>query len=81
MSDMIATIFGPLDKQYCVIFYAISIFNFIFLVLLLITSLWVGITKKMGFSFYLNSLSIALIYAIMYLQNRLLHSMCQGTMQ
>jgi uncharacterized membrane protein len=81
MSDLNETIFGPLDKQYCVLFYFIAIFNFVFLVILLAASLWVGITKKKGFGFYLNAVAIASIYAIMYLQNRLLHSMCQGTLK
>jgi hypothetical protein len=81
MSDLNDTIFGPLDKQYCVLFYFIAIFNFVLLVIILVTSLWVGITKKMGMGFYMNALALASLYAILYLQNRLLHSMCMGTMK
>jgi hypothetical protein len=46
----------------------------------LVSSLLVGITKRKGVDFYMQTISIALGYAIFYFQNRLLHSMCVGTM-
>lgn len=80
MNDLMDTLFGPLDRKYCDYFFILSIFGFVLLAILLISSLLVGITKRKGLEFYLQSLSIAVGYAIFYFQNRLLHSMCAGTM-
>ena len=80
MADMMNTLFGPLDRKYCDYFYILSIFGFVLLVILLLTSLMVGISKRKGLDFYMQTISIALGYAIFYFQNRLLHSMCVGTM-
>lgn len=79
MADMMNTLFGPLDRKYCDYFYILSILGFVLLVILLITSLFVGISKRKGLDFYMQSVSVALGYAIFYFQNRLLHSMCVGT--
>ena len=70
------TLFGPLGPQYCLYFYYLSIFGFAFFILFVISSLWVGISKKLGFKFYSNMIVISLIYFIFYFQNRLLYSMC-----
>ena len=80
MADMMNTLFGPLDRKYCDYFYILSMLGFVFLAILLVSSLLVGITKRKGFDFYLQTFSIALGYGIFYFQNRLLHSMCMGTM-
>ena len=80
MDDTMNTLFGPLDRKYCDYFYILSILGFVLLVVLLISSLLVGITKRKGVDFYMQSISIALGYAIFYFQNRLLYSMCAGTM-
>jgi small basic protein len=80
MADMMNTLFGPLDRKYCDYFYILSIFGFVLLALLLVSSLFVGIVKRKGVDFYMQTISIALGYAIFYFQNRLLHSMCVGTM-
>jgi hypothetical protein len=80
MDDTMNTLFGPLDRKYCDYFYILSILGFVLLVVLLISSLLVGITKRKGVDFYMQSISIAFGYAIFYFQNRLLYSMCAGTM-
>jgi len=80
MDDTMNTLFGPLDRKYCDYFYLLSIMGFVLLVVLLVSSLLVGITKRKGVDFYMQSISIALGYAIFYFQNRLLYSMCAGTM-
>jgi hypothetical protein len=41
--------------------------------------LFIGITKRKGMDFYFSMLSGALAYGIFYLQNRILHSMCIGS--
>jgi hypothetical protein len=72
-------LFGPLNRKYCVWFYFLSIIGFVFIVLLLISSIYIGVTKKMGAAFYVQTL-ISLGYgAILYFQNRLLYSMCSSS--
>jgi hypothetical protein len=72
-------LFGPLSKQYCLYFYFLSIIGMVFLVMILVSTLFIGITKRKGIDFYLAMLSGALAYGIFYFQNRLLHSMCAGS--
>lgn len=76
MATLEQTLFGPLDSGYCLYFYYLSIFGFAFLILFVISSLWIGISKKLGFKFYSNMFVISLIYFVFYFQNRLLYSMC-----
>jgi hypothetical protein len=80
MTDLMTTLFGPLSRDYCDYFFILSVFGFILLAVLIISSLLVGISKRKGIDFYLQTLSIAVGYAIFYFQNRLLHSMCAGTL-
>ena len=80
MDDTMNTLFGPLDRRYCDYFYFLSIIGFVLLAVLLVTSIVVGISKRKGADFYMQTISVALGYAIFYFQNRLLHSMCAGTM-
>lgn len=72
-------LFGPLSKQYCLYFYVLSIIAFIFIMLILLSALFVGITKRKGIEFYSSMLVAAATYGIIYFQNRLLHSMCVGS--
>jgi|TARA_B110000285_G_scaffold42579_1_gene47210 hypothetical protein len=80
MADIMETLFGPLDRKFCDYFWLLSVLGFVLLAVLLISSLLVGISKNKGMDFYFQTISIALGYAIFYFQNRLLHSMCAGTM-
>jgi hypothetical protein len=69
-------IFGPLSKSYCFYFYILAFVGFFFLILTLVTSLYVGIVKRKGPEFYYQSLLIAIVYGVFYLQNRLLYNIC-----
>ena len=80
MADIMETLFGPLDRNFCDYFWLLSVLGFVLLAVLLISSLLVGISKNKGSDFYFQTISIALGYAIFYFQNRLLHSMCSGSM-
>jgi hypothetical protein len=80
MADIMETLFGPLDRKFCDYFWLLSVLGFVLLAVLLISSLLVGISKNKGSDFYFQTISIALGYAIFYFQNRLLHSMCSGSM-
>lgn len=73
------TLYGPLGKEYCLYFYILSVVGLISVVLLVSASLFIGITKKKGFGFYLQSITLALVYGMLYLQNRLLFNMCEAS--
>jgi hypothetical protein len=79
MDNLADTLFGPLGKDYCIYFYYLSVIGIILLTLLVASTLAVGITKRMGIGFYLQMLTVAVGYLIFYFQNRLLYSMCVGT--
>ena len=78
MDNLLESFFCPLNKDYCLYFYILSVVGFILLTMMLATTLMVGITKRKGIDFYLQMFSIALGYGIFYFQNRLLYSMCVG---
>ena len=78
MDNLLESFFGPLNKDYCLYFYILSVVGFILLTMMLATTLMVGITKRKGINFYLQMFSIALGYGVFYFQNRLLYSMCVG---
>jgi hypothetical protein len=78
--DFDNTFFGPLNKQYCIYFYFLSLFGFMLLVVFLFSSLLVGLNKRKGLDYYMQVVGISLGYGMLYFQNRLLHSMCLGNM-
>ena len=76
MAEILDKLFGPISKEYCLLFYFFSIYGFVAMVLLLLIGLFIGITKRRGIDWYLGILSVSLFYFVIYLQNRLLHTMC-----
>ena len=78
MASMNDTLYGPLGKEYCIYFYILSVFGFISLILVVISSLVIGIYKKKGIDFYLQAFTLAIVYGMLYLQNRLLFNMCES---
>ena len=80
MDDFMDNVYGPLSKHYCIYFYYLSIFGFVLLFLTLISTLFIGISKNKGFSFYLIGFTMALAYGILYFRNRLLHTMCSKSL-
>ena len=81
MNDLYNKLFGPLDVRYCDYFLILSIIGFVLLVILLLSSLVVGISNKEGAGFYMQVLSVSLGYVILYFQNRLLNSMCVASLK
>lgn len=76
MDNTMDSLFGPLPKEYCLWFYALSILGFVMLVLFLGSALIMGISKKKGSEYYLGAIATATTFALYYFQNRLLYSMC-----
>ena len=71
-------LFGPLDTEYCAYFYILSVIHFLifaFIIATLLISLVTG-NKKVDMKMISTMLFGSLLYAALYFQNRLLHSMC-----
>jgi hypothetical protein len=70
--------FGPLPREYCVYFYALSIIFGVMFVMSVISISYFMIThvKKINTMFIVNSIFILFNSFLAYLANRLLHTMC-----
>lgn len=79
------TLFGPLDKQYCLYFYILTVLGFIFALMMFFYFLYLlyaansgsNIAKRSGLMLQPVFISI-LTYIVFYFQNRILYSMCIG---
>lgn len=74
-------IFGPLDKQYCLLFYVFAVLGFFSFAVALVGAV-VGIvngTKKFSITEMFFIAYSLLMSFLIYLQNRLLYSMCINT--
>ena len=74
--DVLDTLFGPVSKKYCSLFYVFSIICFLFYIIAVFASITYGVKHSKGPMFYLTTFIITSIYAIGYFKNRLLFSMC-----
>ncbi len=74
-------VFGPLSKDYCIYFYALSVAGFV-LVCLVGLSLILNLisNKKFDMSDFGKYFIVALGYSVFYLQNRILYSMCSKSL-
>jgi len=79
MASTMTSLFGPLDHKYCALFYYLSVFMFCILVFVIVLGIYVGIVKKKGFDHYISFISVAVLYFVYYLQNRLLYGMCKSS--
>ena len=70
--------FGPLPREYCIYFYALSIAFGIMFVVSAVSIGYFMITniKKVNKMFVVNSIFILLNSFLAYFANRLLHTMC-----
>ena len=74
-------LFGPLGRDYCAWFYFLSILAFVSFLFYLIPAILLGLQKREGFKYYFSVLFISSLYVITYFQNRLLHTMCLGSVK
>ena len=75
--DSFNSLFSPLDKQYCLYFYWLSVVGFLCGILTIVAFIGIGLSKRSGIEHYLHMISLALGYFIFgYFNNRLLYSMC-----
>jgi hypothetical protein len=76
MGDLADKLFGVLPKEYCAIFYYLSVLGFVWLVVALALFISMAVSKRRDVSFFISALLALVGYGVFYLQNRLLHSMC-----
>lgn len=78
MSVFMDKYFGPLPREYCVYFYALSIiFGFIFVFSAISIAFFIVMQfKKVNTMFVANALLILFNTFLAYISNRLLHTMC-----
>ena len=70
------TLFGPLDQKYCDWFFYLSLVAFVFMVLTLVSGVFVLMQKKMKTEYMMALLWSSAMYGAFYFQNRLLYTMC-----
>ena len=82
MDSFMNTYFGPLGEEYCVYFYALSIFFGIAFVLTVISVITYALThfNKINMSFLIHTFFLLLNSFLAYLVNRLLHTMCMKSL-
>ena len=71
--------FTPLDKDYCVLFYWLTVVNFVFLIIAalgFVVSLVMLFRNKVTMMSTMYSFLMILVYGLMYFQSRLFYSMC-----
>jgi hypothetical protein len=77
--DSIQSLFAPLDKDYCMLFYWLTVVNFIFLAVAglgFLSALLMLFRGKVTLMSAFYSFLMILVYALMYFQSRLFYSMC-----
>ena len=72
-------LYGPLNPEYCIYFYVLSVIGFVLLTIALLSTLFIGITKQKDSTFYGEMFIICMTYGLLYFHNRLLYSMCNSS--
>lgn len=80
MSQLMNTLYGSLSAKYCIYFYIMSIISFLTFVFLLGTLLIKLFSRKMENTNVLLQVNLLISLFIGYFTNRLLYSMCVGSL-
>ena len=70
-------LFSPMNKKYCDLFYAISVFYFILMIILIISLIFMFKDLKRNKYVILHSIVVIGTLGINYIYNRLLFNMCK----
>uniref|UniRef100_A0A6C0HSH1 Uncharacterized protein n=1 Tax=viral metagenome TaxID=1070528 RepID=A0A6C0HSH1_9ZZZZ len=71
------SLFGPLDKNYCVIFYIFTVISFVLMFVGILGGLFVLMKKpKLDYSTVIKAVIIYFNLILTYFIYRLLHTMC-----
>ena len=74
--NVLDTLFGPVSKKYCGLFYYLSVVSFLMYVFAIMFAVVWGIKQGKGIMFYVMSIAFSFVYLLAYFQSRLLFSMC-----
>ena len=69
-------LFGPLDSEYCLYFYVLSVLAFLTFFMIIVGSVIMLLTGKLDSKVAVPLIFSALMYFVSYFQSRLLYSMC-----
>jgi hypothetical protein len=75
-SQQFDSLFAPMDKRYCNVFYGLSIFYFIFMITSIISLIFLFKDVRKNKFIILNSVIMIGMLGINYIYNRLLFNMC-----
>ena len=78
MNSVMDKYFGPLPREYCVYFYALSVLFGVMFAFSVVSMLYFMVMhmKRVNMMFLANSFFMILNTFLAYLVNRLLHTMC-----
>ena len=71
------SLFSPMDKKYCDLFYAISVFYFLMMIVSLVSLIFLFKDMKRNKFVIVNSVVVVSMLGINYIYNRLLFNMCK----
>ena len=71
------SLFAPMDKKYCDLFYGISVFYFLLMISSLMSLIFLLRDVKKNKFLIVNSVVIVVMLGINYIYNRLLFNMCK----
>lgn len=71
------SLFAPMDKKYCDLFYGISIFYFFLMITATVSLIFLFKDMKRNKFLIVNSVVIVATLGINYIYNRLLFNMCK----
>lgn len=79
--NTMATLFGPLPRDFCLYFYFLMVINFVLLIIFIFSSLFIGLSQKKGIDYYVQVLAVASVYLVVYFQSRLMNTMCYSALE
>ena len=69
-------LFSPMDKKYCDLFYGISVFYFLMMIVSIVSLIFLFKDIKRNKYLILHSVVIVAMLGVNYIYNRLLFNMC-----
>ena len=70
-------LFSPMDKKYCELFHAISVFYFLIMIMSVVSLMFLFKDIKRNKYVIVNSIMVVLMLGVNYIYNRLLFNMCK----
>ena len=82
MSNFVDMYFGPLNKDSCLYFFAMSVIFFIFLIIALAAQFYVVLKsyKVLNFNLILNAGLVSINLFLIYYVNRIFYTMCNRSL-